>query len=314
MARKIKLIENTEVFFDDLTHTYLTNDDRKLSGVTGMMKEMGVSADYGGIPAEVLQRAAERGTAVHKAIETWCKKLPVAIDPEYADLVLPALEAFKRLELPVLANEYLVSDNIGIASSIDMVLDDLTLVDIKTTSKYHIDPVSWQLSIYKYLFELQNPKRKVKDLKCLHWNRDHMGWEILPVAEKPREWVVELIQAYESGCHWTNPEGKAELIPTEAEERAAEALMAIETKVVALKEEIEAYETEKKALIANVMEFMKSHNIKKWELSERLSFTYTASTTRLSLDGTRLKVEQPTLYNQYLKESAVKESLKINIK
>lgn len=312
MGRNKKLVENKEVFFDDLTHTYLTNHDRKLTGVTGMMKAMGLSADYTGIPDEVLERAAERGSAVHKAIENWCTGLPLVVDPEYSEEVCRDLEAFKRLELPVLANEYLVSDNISIASSIDIVLKDLTLVDIKTTSRIHEDAVSWQLSIYKYLFELQNPGKKVKGLKVLHLREGQV--EYRDVKEKSRIWVMGLIQAFQDGTPWTNPEAPMDLVPTDMEKKAAEALLMLESKVVALKAEIKAYEAQQEVLRANVMDLMKSHNVTKWKVSDRLSFTYVAPTTRLSLDSLKLKAEQPVIYRQYMKESAVKESLKINIK
>ena len=312
MGRKAKLAENAAVFFDEMTHTYLRRGDYKeLLGVTSLMKAMGLSPDYSGIPAETLQRAADRGSAVHKAIETWCKKEPVAIDETYADEVIPDLEAFKRLELPVLANEYLVSDNELIASSIDIVLDDLTLVDIKTTSKIHYDAVSWQLSIYKYLFELQNPKKKVKGLKVLHLREGRVEYK--DVLERPKEQILGLIAAYKDNTIFTIDSQDIAPLPEEAKKTMA-LLEELERKIVTLDAQVKEYKAQQEAQKAEVMKFMKEHMLSKWEVSPTLSFTYIAPTTRQTFDSTRLKKERPGTYAEYIKVSEVKESLKINLK
>ena len=53
------LKQNKKVYFDELTHTYLMGE-KELTGVTTMMKIMGVAPDYGDVPKEVLERAAAR--------------------------------------------------------------------------------------------------------------------------------------------------------------------------------------------------------------------------------------------------------------
>lgn len=54
-----------ELRFDEPTHTYWLGD-RKLPGTTTVL---GILGGYEGIPARILQKAAERGTAVHKITE-----------------------------------------------------------------------------------------------------------------------------------------------------------------------------------------------------------------------------------------------------
>lgn len=312
MARKVKLVKNDQVYFDDLTHTYLRNsDDKELLGVTSLMKIMGIGPDYSGIPADTLQKAADRGSAVHKAIETWCKGQPVAINPDYAEEVIPDLEAFKRLELPVLANEYLVSDNILVASSIDIVLDDLTLVDIKTTSKIHHDAVSWQLSIYKWLFELQNPKKKVKGLKCLHIRGGKV--EYVDVMERPREQVLALIESYKDGKPLILEVGDIAPLSPEAKQTMA-LLEELERKITALDAQMKDYKAQQEEQKAQVLEFMRNNNMLKWKISDTLSFTRIQATTRTSFDSKRFQAEHPEEYSMYTKVSEVKESLKINIR
>ena len=59
------------------------------------------------------------------------------------------------------ANEYTVSDNEHFASNIDCVWEKderISLGDIKTTANLDLEYLGWQLSIYAYLFELQNPQ------------------------------------------------------------------------------------------------------------------------------------------------------------
>ena len=53
------------------------------------------------------------------------------------------------------------------ASPIDIVTSDLYLCDIKTTYALDEDYCSWQLSIYAYLFEVQNPDLQVKGLRAI---------------------------------------------------------------------------------------------------------------------------------------------------
>lgn len=55
--------------FDAATHTYRWNGVI-VPSVTQCLKTAGV-IDYSGIPQDILQRAAIRGTAVHKACELW---------------------------------------------------------------------------------------------------------------------------------------------------------------------------------------------------------------------------------------------------
>lgn len=310
MGRAVKLIENKEVFFSDLVHGYLNKEDKELIGVTSLLKMYGLSADYAGIPQETLQRAADRGSAVHKAIEDWCKGNPFSYDGEYFDEVVNDLEAFKQLELDVLANEYLVSDNTHIASSIDIVLKDLTLVDIKTTSKIHWDSVSWQLSIYKYLFELQNPKKKVSGLKVLHLRNGKAEYE--EVREIPREQVLGLLAAYKDGADWARP--TMEALMHSDQERALQALKMLEQKAAVIKSELKSIEDEKKKLNEILLGFMREQNLVKWDVNPNFSLTRVLAFYKYSVDSKKLQEEQPELYEKYKKTTRVAESIRISIK
>lgn len=153
---------NTQVTFEPTTHTYLNQDWEELMGVTTLMKKHGLSPSYDGINYGVLQRAAARGSHIHKQIEDYCQ-----INQMEGEMTTEC-ENFIKLNLDVVGNEYLVSDNVMVATMIDIVLADYCLCDIKTTSTFHHKAVSWQLSICAYLFELQNPTIKAGDLYGIH--------------------------------------------------------------------------------------------------------------------------------------------------
>lgn len=67
----MRLKKNSKVFFSDIVHCYLNDKGEELIGVTSLMKKHGLGADYSGIPQDVLERAAERGSRVHKLLEDY---------------------------------------------------------------------------------------------------------------------------------------------------------------------------------------------------------------------------------------------------
>ena len=305
----MKLYENDKVYFDDLTHTYLMGDTQ-LTGVTTMMRQMGVAPDYTGIPEDVLQHAADRGHAVHRAIECYCKRIESDIDPEFIEVAAADLGAFKDLGVQALENEYLVSDNRSIASSIDMILPDgdaVQLVDIKTTSLVHKEAVAWQLSIYKWLFGLQNPDIKVTALWCLHIREGKA--KMIPVAEVPEAEVLRLVECFKEGKEYTRS-----LDVTEEQEKAVRTIADLERAIVDFEGRIKQYKAQQEALKGSILDFMRKNNKTKWVISDELSFTRIEPSVRQTVDSARLKKELPEVYSAFLKESTVKESLRINIK
>lgn len=164
------LVNNNRVYFDDVSHTYLLDDDKVLTGVTTLMKKYGLSPDYSGIPESVLRKAAEEGTAIHKEIEDYLNGVSVL----NTELIEDYKTLNKKFPLKHIASEYIVSDNETVASAIDGVFEGqkfnntVMLIDYKTTTQVHTRSLEWQLGIYKVLFERQNPGIKVDDCWCLH--------------------------------------------------------------------------------------------------------------------------------------------------
>ena len=292
----MRLRKNKEVAFNEWLHVYTASDGHTLIGVTELMKRHGLSPDYGGISKDVLDKAAARGTAIHQLLQDYDDGKAVIEDEN--------LKAYKALGLKVHCSEYLVSDNETVATFIDKVLDDCSLVDVKSTSTVHRRPLEWQLSIGAYLFELQNPGKKVPHLYCIHV-RDGKAKQI-EVSRIPNEAVERLLECERCGVVYSdNP------VP-------ADAALALEEQAVVLAEQLDQIarlklaikETEQASaeLQQRLYDYMTENNLDEMAC-ELGTFVRKAPYTKKALDSTRLKKEKPELYEQYLKESEVKGSI-----
>lgn len=292
----MRLRKNKEVAFNEWLHVYTASDGHTLIGVTELMKRHGLSPDYGGISKDVLEKAAARGTAIHQLLQDYDDGKAVIEDEN--------LKAYKALGLKVHCSEYLVSDNEIVATFIDKVLDDCSLADVKSTSSVHRRPLEWQLSIGAYLFELQNPGKKVPHLYCIHV-RDGKA-KLIEVNRIPNEAVERLIECERCGVVYSdNP------VP-------ADAAIALEEQAVVLAEQLDQIarlklaikETEQASaeLQQRLYDYMTENNLDEMAC-ELGTFVRKAPYTKKALDSTRLKKEKPELYEQYLKESEIKGSI-----
>lgn len=163
-------LNHSKVEYREAEHEYWLGNIQ-LQGITGILRRQLFSDKYSGIPEGVLAKAAEYGSRVHADIEI-CDALDVNNGQPH---IVEYLEIKKKHNLVTIENEYLVSDNINYASPIDLIFEGYDLADIKTTSKLDKEYVSWQLSIYAYLFELQNPGLKAGNLYALWLPKPRYG-------------------------------------------------------------------------------------------------------------------------------------------
>ncbi len=299
-------LTKSPVLFDELNHTY-TLDGKELSGVTSLLSRQLFADKYSGIPDDVLAKAAEYGSNVHERIE-----LSDTFGGSDDDTIVKVYRELKAQHgLSTLANEYLVSDNDYIASSIDIVFegDSETYVDItdtKTTSKLDDDYLMWQLSIYAYLFELQNPGIKVRKLYALWLPKPQYGSPML--KEVPRidaETVKALIEADKRGEQFIPP-------PTLTTTQSLTIKEQVISEVIRLDRELKALEAKKAELQAGLLALMKTAGIQSWKC-EQLSLSVKAASTRISIDSALLKEKYPKVYQECAKLSQVKESLTIKV-
>ena len=162
--------------FDPQEHRYFLNG-KELSGVTSVIHKHLFPHAHDGIPQRILKASAEYGSKVHKILENgdklWQKDEQSVELQDYISLC-------REYGLVNLESEYLVTDFRNFASACDKVYQvdssTVSIGDIKTVygdlskaaNKQKLERATWQLSIYKYMFELMNPHLKVKDLFVIH--------------------------------------------------------------------------------------------------------------------------------------------------
>lgn len=306
MSEELKKTELpiTNVEFDELTHTYRNVYGQFFMGVTELMKKHGLSADYSGIPESVLANAAEYGSQCHKLIENYDNGLTVEQTTE--------LKAYKKLGLKVHTSEYLVTDNKIVASMIDKVLDDYSLVDLKFTSVLHERSVSWQLSIYAYLFENQTGL-KVPNIYVAHYDKAKKKFNLKEIERKPDASVAELLQCEEIGVTYVDDTNEELTLPQVFSPDEIVMLKDLESS-------LEQVEITKKALESQIQDFrdrlynaMLEKKVKKIE-TENMTYTLVAPTTSERFDSKKFKTDHPELAEKYIKQSERKGYLKVTIK
>ena len=88
----LRQINEKGLRFDEGPHTYTFNGE-EIPSVTTIMEPL-IKAEYSGISESVLEKAAERGTAIHNSIENHIKFEVDDIEPEYKGY----FEAFLKWE------------------------------------------------------------------------------------------------------------------------------------------------------------------------------------------------------------------------
>lgn len=174
-------------YFDD-THTYLI-DGVIVKSITQILKYK-FNKKYEGIDKDVLKRAADQGTAVHEAIEEWCKN--------GTESDLPEVRNFRFLKnhykFEVLENEVPVilwnKDNrvIG-AGRLDLVLkmdDKIGGADIKRTSTLDKEYLAHQLNLYRIAYR-QTYGIEWEFLRGVHLRNDVRKFVNIPIRE-PEIW------------------------------------------------------------------------------------------------------------------------------
>lgn len=286
--------------FNPETHEYFS-DGKTLISVTQLMRKHGLAPDYSGVPASVLAAKAERGTLVHKEIETYIKTGEIGFTAECAEFAA----YIDRMGIEPTASETIVYNDIA-AGTIDLVyMQDgkRYLADYKTTATLHVDAVAWQLSIYKALLaDMCN--MEIDGIKVFHFPEGG-ALSVRDIPEKPAEEVSRLLKCERDGVPYTQAlAGSGAAL---AELAAVEALIKV---IDTQKKDAEARAQE---LRAAIMAAMKENAVTSYE-TDSIRITYVAPYTRASIDTARLKKERPEVYEEYQKETTVKETLKITLK
>lgn len=311
-------LKMSPVIFDSLAHTYELNG-HKLMGVTPIVNWV-FNKTYDGISPETLARAAERGSGVHRACQLYddCGLM----DEEYTREV----EAYRNIctgaGLQPLISEYLVSDEQDLASCIDKVFCPVDgcypLADLKATSAYHAENVTLQLSLYAWLFEMQNPERKAGRLYCIWLPREKYGkptlYEVQRIPSEVCECLVSDYAVEQNQEYWASRVLEyCPKLPTAIDGQLPANLVQAEREIARLELDIKVMTERSKELRAGLLELMQANGVKKWE-GEHIIFTRKDGSVRTTLDTAKVKSQYPDVYAACCKESKTSESLMIKIK
>lgn len=183
------------VEYDDDTHTYLV-DGVIVPSVTQVLNEK-FGGKYAQVNPGTLERAAIRGTTIHKAIEDYCKG-----DEEL--VATKEVRNFRFLQkhykFNVLENETPIvitkEGNPIAAGRLDLVLDIngiTALADIKTVSSLDKEYLAYQLNLYRIGY-MQSYGTEIKELYGVHLRDDKRKFIKIPLDEG-RAW--DILEQYE---------------------------------------------------------------------------------------------------------------------
>ena len=305
-----KNLVNSPVVFDNEHHTY-TLDGHSLSGVTPIVGWL-FPDTYLGIPQSVLEQAAAHGSLVHSKIELY-DSMGIEPDDEYKDYVDSHKWLCEQWGIKVLCSEYLVSDEQNIASCIDKVCEDNSLIDIKTTSKLHKLNVVVQLSIYAMLFEQQNQGEKVPHIYAEWLPKAQYGNpEIHELRRIPAEFCARLVQAYIKGDDSKPYREELDMMGFHSEERKEGEIpfevQPLVDELVTIKQELDKLTEREKEIKTALKVAMQQAGEQKW-VSDNFQCSIRAAYERESFDSAAFKKNEPAMYESYKKITKYAETL-----
>ena len=142
--------------------------------------------DYNCVSREVLQRASERGTELHEAIEHYEKDGTTSDLKEFKNyLFLKKHYGFKNIanEVPIL---YERDGRVLFVGTLDQVIEidgKLGINDFKRVSAPNKQKIAYQLNLYKLGYE-QSYNKKIDFVSFTHLREDVRKFNMLPVNEE----------------------------------------------------------------------------------------------------------------------------------
>lgn len=179
----------------DESHTYLV-DGIIVPSVTQLLHRK-FNKKYDGISAEVLNKAAIRGTRIHKDIEEYCR---LGKEPEYSE-TKDFIFVTKKNGLTVKENEIPIILDLGgetFAGRLDLILEaegELAVADIKTTATLDKEYLAYQLNLYR-LGAIQSYGYDIKRLYGIHLKNGTR--KAVPIPIKEAAWLEESLNIQEA--------------------------------------------------------------------------------------------------------------------
>ena len=289
-----------EIKFDEVLHKY-TVDGKEVISVTQLLQKHKITPSYDAVDKELLRVASERGTLIHEEVEKWIESGESGFTEE-AERICDYLFA-RADENSQIISEQMVANDV-VAGRFDVLYTHakkLVLTDIKTGNTKHLFGWSWQLSLYKYLYEKMYGK-EIDSLEILWANGD---LTIIPCEYVGDDKVENLLNAEREGRLISD----VDLGVSEEElEDLTELMQEIKVKEDELKLMKDKVDKVKEILYGT----MEKEGIKTVDRGN-LKITYVAPSSRTSVDSKKLEKEEPEIYKKYVKTTTVAGSIKITL-
>lgn len=294
------ILNKIPVLFNQEQHTYTnTKNGVQYKGITGTLIHRLFPDKYKNIPKHIIENAARRGSMIHEEIELI---ETIGITPTSAEgkgyVALKEEHGLRFLE-----SEYTVSDLEHYATNIDAIYEvsenKVDIMDYKTTHKFDLESVSWQLSICAKFFEQNNPHIKVRKLYGM-WLRGDIA-ELIEVERHSNGEINALIEADQKDEEYFYSPAFPDYISDNIE------------RLCSLNKRIKELSEEYSAIQAEVLQKMSDNGDKSFDTGDIL-FTVVAPSVRETFDSKKFKAEHKDMFDQYIKKSQTKESLKLTFR
>jgi hypothetical protein len=303
-------LKKSPVIFNEDGHTY-TLDGKTLSGVTPIVAWL-FPETYKGIPESILAQAAQYGGMIHKKIEL-ADSMGIVDDP----LVQAYIDIKEEKGVKTIANEFLVSDEKRIASSIDLLMEGNDIWDAKTTSKVHIPNVTIQTSIYAWLFEMQTGE-KAGNLYCLWLPKPQYGQpELIPLKRVSADICQYIVEVWENGgdpmtCRAVLAQSGFEFERQRTEGDIPAGLQDLMDELIQIKTAKDQLDEREKAIKQVFLSQMQKDGVDKMG-NDLIEFSRKAAYERATVDTTALKKKMPEVFESFKKVTKVAESITYKI-
>lgn len=300
------------------THQYYIDDNMAEYSVTEILQKQGIAPSYDTVSDVDMKKAISRGNKIHKDID---KTFRVA---GYKPTTNAGKEFYKwyKENCQYGCSEQLVGINwkgIRIGGCIDFLglnIDgDYIVGDHKTTSVFHEEYVSWQVSIYDYMLRkigcgsLNNIVFNwsgAKKFYCFWYKGDELKVKELKKIDDSE--IEKLFDCVVEGKSYQRP-----LLVVDKE--LAKQVQEIEHQLIDKQNELKALQERQQELESKLLESFEKQGIKTWETPDkRLQVTYVAPSESIRIDSTKLKRELPMVWGKYQTITKRKAYLKITLR
>ena len=290
------------ITFDAKNHIYQDEKGFIIPSVTEVLSEV-YGTGLENAPIEMVQRAAEKGSKIHKEIELFingqeAEQRPM---PETINFMKYANENL-RLDIYAKTEEivYCCTPYGTICGTADLFCNGW-LYDFKTSktaTRVQIDKWQKQLSFYYYM--LKSAGKSVLGMKVLHLTEN--ACDEIELEYLGDDFILETMKLYKEGKKAGKP------TTTELQTVSQKELAIFKDILCRIKTLENSIEPIKEAIKAE----MEQRNILALDFGD-VSISYIAPSKRKSFDSVRFKAEHSDLYNAYQKESTVKSSIRIKV-